>query len=269
MVRIQTGQPMLTTVRNRNKFGCFKIYNMRFEEYIKRDEISQPRTPNEYVDWFEGKLKITKERREDLKTQNILHEGIAKYFYEELFPLYRLLQNKSKTWEGSRFIPVIGNQNFDVKVDSDRKNVPQYIEIVVADRDEAENARMEYFLAHGSVNSIGDVLIERNKKLGKKITVDEEAYSSEEINRRTKNRISGLIVKKMAVKKRPNNTALLVFFDDYTAFRYDLDKSKSEMDKFLNSINIQWQSQYLALYIVGASGKGFWEKNSRGNYGKN
>jgi hypothetical protein len=260
---------LLTTIRNSNKAGYFKIYNMRFEEYIKKDEISQPRTPDEYIDWFEGKLKITKERREDLKTQNILHKGIAKYFYEELFPLYRLLQNKSKTWKESRFTPVIGNQNFDVKVDPTRKNIPQYLEIVVADRDEVENARMEYFLAHASVNSIGDVVIERNKKLGKIITVDEEAHSSDEMNRRTKNRISKLIIKKMSVPKRPNNTALLLFFDDYTAFRYDLEKSKAEMDKFLASLKIDWQNQYLALYVIGASGKSFWEKNKTENYGEN
>lgn len=97
---------------------------MRFEKYIKKEEISQPRTPGEYIDWFERKLKITKKRREDLKIQNILHKGIAKYFYEELFLLYRLLQNKSKTWQGSSFTPIIGNQNFDVKVDSARKNIP-------------------------------------------------------------------------------------------------------------------------------------------------
>ena len=238
---------------------------MKFENYINKKEISIPRTPKEYILWFEGKLRITKERREEFKTQNILHKGIAKYFYEEMFPLYRLLQNKSKTWERSRFSPVIGNQNFDVKVDSNRKDIPQYVEIVVADRDESENAKMEYFLAHGSVNSIGNVSIERNKRLGKKITVDEEAHSSEEINRRVKDRINSLINKKIMVKERPDNTALLVFFDDYTAFRYDLNKSKSEMEEFLNSIDIPWRDQYSALYIVGASGKSFWGKNGRGN----
>ena len=238
---------------------------VKFENYINKEEISIPRTPKEYILWFEGKLKITKERREELKTQNILHKGIAKYFYEELFPLYRLIQNKSTIWGNAKFISIVGNQNFDVKVNSDRHDMPEYIEIVVADRDELEHARMEYFLSQGQVNMIGDVLIERNKTLGKKIIVDEEAHSSEEINRKVKDRINSLINKKIMVKERPDKTALLVFFDDYTAFRYDLNKSKSEMDEFLNLIDMPWRGRYSALYIVGASGKSFWERNSRGN----
>ncbi|MBU4377427.1 MAG: hypothetical protein KKD29_08175 [Candidatus Omnitrophica bacterium] len=238
---------------------------MRFEEYIKEDEISQPRTPKEFNDWFGKKLEITKELREELKTQNILHQGVAKIFYEELFPLYRLLQNKLEEWKDVRFKPIIGCQNYDVRVESKANDIPQYIEITIADRNEIEHARMEYFLSHGHVNMIGDVSIERDKKLGKKVTVDEEACSSEEINQKIKGRIRELIDKKMAVKERLNNTALLVFFDDYTAFRYDIDKSKLEMRTFLDALNIQWQSRYLALYVVGASGKGFWENNSRGN----
>ena len=113
---------------------------------------------------------------------------------------------------------------------------------------------MEYFLSHGHVNMIGDILIKRDKKLGKKVTVDEEAHSSEEINRKIKNRISELLAKKMAVKERPNSTALLVFFDDYTAFRYDRCSSKSEMNTFLDSINIEWWNRYSAFYVVGVSG---------------
>ncbi|MGD0336954.1 MAG: hypothetical protein ABSB18_07675 [Candidatus Omnitrophota bacterium] len=232
----------------------------KLENYINAEEISLPRTPNEYILWFEEKLKITKERREELKMQNILHKGIAKYFYEELFPLYRLLQNKSKTWEKTKFSPIVGNQNFDVRVNPDRDDIPQYIEIVVADRNESEHARMEYFLAHGFVNSIGDVSITRDKRNGKKISVDEEAHSSEEINQRVKDRISELINKKITVRERPDNTALLVFFDDYTAFRYDMGSSKLEMSTFLDTLNIQRQIRYLALYVVGASGQSFYER---------
>jgi len=166
-----------------------------------------------------------------------------------------------KHGRGPRFTSVIGNQNFDVKVDSDRNNIPQYIEIVVANRDEAENAGMECFLAHGAVNSIGNVSIERNKQLGKKITVDEEAHSSEEINRRIKDRIHNLINNKIMVRERPDNTALLVFFDDYTAFRYDRCSSKSEMNTCLDSIKIEWQKRYSALYVVGAFGSFYERKN--------
>ena len=52
------------------------------ESYVSEVEISQLRTLEEFIEWFEQKLEITKEHREELKKQNILHEGIAKIFYE-------------------------------------------------------------------------------------------------------------------------------------------------------------------------------------------
>jgi len=232
---------------------------VKLENYINAEEISTPRTPNEYILWFEKKLKITKTLREELKSQNILHQGIAKIFYEELFPLYRLLQNKLQEWKNARFTPIIGNQNYDVEVKTENNRTPQYIEIVIANMNEIEHARMEYFLENGHVSMVGGVSIERNRRLGKKITVEEEAHSSEEINRKVKDRINSLINKKIMVKERPNNTALLVFFDDYTSFRYDICSSKSEMNTFLDSIKIEWQNRYSALYIVGASGS-FYER---------
>lgn len=58
----------------------------KLENYINKEEIFQPRTPKEYVLWFEGKLKIIKERGKELKKQILLHEGVSKYFHEELFP---------------------------------------------------------------------------------------------------------------------------------------------------------------------------------------
>lgn len=233
---------------------------VKLENYINKEEISIPRTPKEYILWFEEKLKITKALKEELKMQNILHRGIAKIFYEELLPLYRLLQNKHTEWGNARFIPIIGNQNYDIEVKTKSNSISRYIEITVANMHEKEHARDEYFLEHGCVNAIGEVVIERDKQGGKKIAVQEEARPHREINQEIKKRIIELITKKMAVAKRPNNTALLVFFVDYIAFRYDKSSSKSEMNTFLDSINTRWQNRYSALYVVGASGS-FYERH--------
>jgi hypothetical protein len=94
----------------------------KLEQYINEKEISRPRTAEDFIFWFEKKLEITKERKTELKRQNLLHKGISKIFYEELFPLYRLLQNKVEDWKKEKFMLVIGNQNYDVKVQTDRKD---------------------------------------------------------------------------------------------------------------------------------------------------
>ena len=231
---------------------------MKLEEYINKDEISQLRTPQEYVNWFEKKLAITKKLKEELGIQNLLHKGIAKDFYEELFPLYRLLQNKLKEWKGMKFKPVIGgHKSYDVEVSNCKKDSPSYIEITVTDFDEAEKARMEYLL-----NNVlaGNVLIKRDEKTGKKISViDNEAHRCEEINQKFEKRIVKRINHKM-MKNPPPNTALLVNFDDYIAFCYDKANSKIKMNSFLDSITIQWQNKFVALYIAGDSGKSFYER---------
>jgi len=212
-------------------------YTEKLENYINVQEISQPRTPAEYILWFEEKLKINRELKEELREQMLLRKGkMSEYFYNELFPLWRLLQNKREDWEQVKFVPIIGDQNFDVEVRTDRKDVPKYIEISNADMNTEEYAINRQLFNHRYAN-IGSV-------------------SRESI----KNKIKEAIDRKMHVAARPDNTALLVYFNDYTAFRYDDNNAKYEMSIFLDSIDIVLQNRYIALYVVGASGQSFYER---------
>ena len=70
---------------------------------------------------------------------------------------------------------------------------------------------------------------------------------------------------KIKVIARPDSTALLVYFNDYTAFRYDEEMSRQEMNIFVDSINFPWSDRYVALYLVGASGKSFYERLQSNN----
>ncbi len=46
--------------------------NLMLERYLTESEISQSRTLKDFIEWFDQKLAITKEHREELKKQNIL-----------------------------------------------------------------------------------------------------------------------------------------------------------------------------------------------------
>ena len=125
----------------------------RFENYINEQEISQPRTPAEFISWFEEKLEINRKRREELRKQMLLREGdMSEYFYNELLPLYCLLKNKSEDWKEVNFLPIKGSQNFDVKVQTDRKDVPKYIEITNAYMNKEEYAINSELFIHRHVN---------------------------------------------------------------------------------------------------------------------
>lgn len=235
----------------------------KLEQYINKDEVSQPRTPEEYILWFEEKLEIIKAKREGLKKQILLHEGISKYFHEELFPLYRLLQYKCKDWTGAKFSPVKGNQNYDVKIESNKEGIPKYIEITTAEFNEDEHNRMEYFSNSGHVDLLGKVSSEGTQKTGKQISIEEVGFVDEElVSQLTKDRIKEAIKRKIYVTARPDHTALLLSFDDYIHFRYDDDRSKGKMNAFLDSNDVPWGDRYTTLYLVGASGKSFYERLS-------
>jgi len=213
----------------------------KLENYISKEEISQPRSPKDFIDWFEEKLEITKKLREKLEMQNILHRGRAKIFYEELFPLYRLLQNKRKDWRSAKLTPIIGNQNYDVEVKTCRTDVPKYIEITITDMDEKAIARWKSF-ASGQ----GDTGL---------------SGFADELYRQGIDKIKRAIEQKVKKGKRPDNTALLVYIDDYEIFPYFKEEPKKEIDSFLCLLDIQWQSKFKFLYLVGISGNSFWERH--------
>lgn len=228
------------------------------EKYLSETEVSQTRTLKDFIKWFDQKLAITKEHMEELKKQNILHEGIAKNFYEELFPLYRLVQHKKEEWGDVKITYSLGNQNFDVKLESSNETIPKYIEITQVDRDEEEHLRMLRFLEQGSVTTTGKVTKVGTKKTGLQILVEDELGEGNKSISEKINLIQKAIDRKTKVMERPDMAALLVYFDDY--LKYPRGKGQKEIDAFLSQ-NESWKRQYVRLFVVSASGELFWEKN--------
>jgi len=226
------------------------------EEIIKIEEICSSRTPTQFLEWFEDKLREIKET-DVINDQVILREGIAKFLYEEVFPLYRLLQNKKDAWRDLKFKNVYGDQPFDVEIIGSKKNeFPSFLEITIAEKYE-DHLRMRYFTEHGHVCMTGPVEYTGTKKTGLNISVPSEMGDLAEINRGKKDLIRNRIAQKTS-KAYPENTGLLVYFDDGVAFsRY---KDKAIMDGFLDELDVGWTDKFSALYLVGASGNQIWER---------
>ncbi|MBU2101989.1 MAG: hypothetical protein KKF80_01190, partial [Candidatus Omnitrophica bacterium] len=182
----------------------------------------------------------------------------AKKFYEELFPFYRLAQRKSEEWGDVKVTCVLGNQNFDVRLESSDNSIPRHIEITQADRDEEEHLRMLYFLEHSSVTMIGKVTKVGTKRTGLQILVKDEAGEGNKSILEKIGLIQKAIDRKIKVTQRPDMTALLVYFNDY--LKYPRGKGQNELDAFLSE-NESWKPQYVRLFVVSASGELFWEKS--------
>jgi hypothetical protein len=226
------------------------------EEIITIEEICSPRTPAQFLEWFEDKLREMKET-EGINDQVILREGIANFFYKEVFPLYRLLQNKKDAWRDLKFKNVYGDQPFDVEIFGSKENeLPSFLEITIAEKYE-DHLRRRYFTEHGHVCMTGPVGYTGTKKTGLNISVANEVGDLVEMNQEKKDLIRNRIAQKTS-KAYPKNTGLLVYFDDYVAFsRY---KDKAIMEGFLDELDVDWTDKFSALYLVGASGNQMWER---------
>jgi len=223
---------------------------------ITLQEIELFRTPPEFITWFDEYLEKTR-LDQRYKKEILLHEGIAKVVYEEVFPLYRFLQVFGGVWSDLRFRNVIGNQNYDVEIQGGAPLPFRFLEISVADMNHEENLRMQYFLEHGSVPAIGQVTFTGNKRKGMNIEVSNDARQHTEVNNEKKVGIRTSIEQKSSMNY-PAETALLIYFDDYVAFSDDGDNQDTL--EFIDDLEAEWESVFSKIYFVGASGRRGWTK---------
>lgn len=218
-----------------------------FKNLLK--ETSNPRTPDEFICWFKGIEDALEEYHQGLENEKagrkfrnesrIRRGRNIKFYYEELWPLFRLLEHKKKEWQNIKVTPIRGNQNFDVLIESSDFSIPNYLEITLANFDKSTHQKMLILNQRGRVNAL-------EKGLNTRKTIVDSAIK----------KIEARILDK-SQKQRPPRTALLVFFDDYLK-PFEEKESKIEMNDFKKSL-MTWRNQYTHLFIVGTSGKRFWE----------
>lgn len=226
------------------------------ERLITPEEIAQDRSPAEFVAWFERFLEKTRSDR-SCRQEILLRQGLAKPVYEEAFPLYRLLAVKQAAWSGRRFRNVLGNQPYDVLVTPPIAGAFSFLEITTADNDQAEAVRMEVFVEKGTVSAISPVTWTGTKRTGRTVEISEDMQLHSDTVKRKRDQIVAAIERK-SQRDYPAGTALLVYFDDYTAFADPDDHPV--MAEVLSATREVWRRKFCSLYIIGASGRRLWEE---------
>lgn len=227
----------------------------RLEDVVALAEIERDRTPAEFVEWC-GTFLDTHGRDRSFRRQILMREGIAKPLYEEVFPLFRLLAHKESEWAGHRFRNVLGNQPYDVTVTPPIDGAISHLEITVADKDRDEALRMEYFSSHSSVSALGPVRLSGGRRDGRRIEVENVAMMHSDVVAAKRAALSAAITRK-AANDYGGGTGLLVYFDDAIAFA-DTEDARVMVD-LLAAARSVWMPRFAALFVVGSSGKRFWE----------
>ena len=192
-------------------------------ESISEEDLQIPRSAADFRSFVEeaiGRMGSTREGKELIR----LKKGIAKQLVEEALPLCLLCDSYFKTDPMVTVKHVLGNQNYDAII-TDKRPQPapfRYLEITQAHEGENEHLRMLALQRDGHVNVLGNVRKKGTKRTGITVEVKNEAKQHNEVLAIELERIKEAVNRKVG-KPYPQNSGLLVVFDDYIAIKDEDD----------------------------------------------
>lgn len=225
---------------------------------LDKEDMERERTPEELAAWWDKKNREFADSKAG-HNYALLRNGLAKKFYEEIYPLNLLANILFPGRSDIKCIPNLGNDNFDAII-CDYSKSPNFdlkVEFTHAIDGRDENLRMEYLIEHGHVSPIGPLSFTGTKKTGHKISVEFEMVSH---NALLDNNFA-LIKNRAEQKSRPKNYGkdhiLVITIDDYIAPRYGSQEDIETLNKFIKTNVINLPLDFDKLYILGFSGKTF------------
>ena len=216
-------------------------------EDISREELTKKRTPSELMSWVEWKREQIAST-EDGERALILHEGLAKQFKEEVYPLAIFGQRKFGNTDQILMQPIIGKRYDAVVTDLRSNRVSQsYIEITQSHEGENDYLRRlvlsrQGFVFYGPPNKKG------TKKTGLQVSIPAKAFELGEVAEGELKRILEAARRKEA-KDYPINTSLIIFFNDNLTFRQAVDDN--QLDTFVKKNILSLDLRFSTLYLVG------------------
>jgi len=144
---------------------------------LTKEECMQERVPDQLYAWLFEKIGLfhsLTRGNPKLERKLLLHEGLFKQFYEEMYPLALFAKNRygRRTDVLVKWIP--GSQHYDAVVSNEDED-RLFVEITQTCFDRKEGWRMEYLLQRGRkdlVSLTGKVKCEGTKTTGHRISVE-------------------------------------------------------------------------------------------------
>jgi hypothetical protein len=89
------------------------------KEFVTVEELTEKRTPQQLVEWFNYKLEEVSQKDGGKKALR-MRKGLCKQFIEEIYPLSIFAGFEFGDRSDILLQPVIGNQNYDVLIFADQ-----------------------------------------------------------------------------------------------------------------------------------------------------
>jgi len=225
---------------------------------LTREDIEKERTPEELSLWWEKKNREFDNSPESHKYA-LLKIGLAKKFYDEIFPLNLLANILYKGRSDIGCIPNLSNDNFDAII-RDYSQLPPFdlkVEFTYAINGHDDHLRMKYLIEHGHVSLAGPCSHTGTERTGHKVTIDKYIVASHYDSLKKNYELIKERAENKCKKQYGKEHILVIIIEDYLPPRYDNQEEIDALDEFIKSNIINLPLDFGELYILGISGKTF------------
>ena len=222
---------------------------------IRRDDCEVARTAEELIAWIES----VHAQFDETRNYAWIEKGLIKPFYEEIVPLGDLARHKYLGRPGFYLRPKIGDQDYDAEI-IDRSSGDEKIarvEFTSAYRDPDLALRLEYLAQHGDVYMTGYVGRNGTKASGGQVYVVPEFEDHQILLDKMLDSIKARVANKLGKPYAANTILAVVFGDSILNRETDLPLLYPRFCDIM--LSQQALSKFSAVFILGASGKTFFE----------
>jgi hypothetical protein len=212
------------------------------------ETLEEWHTAATYLPWVKCLINRVKSESDGLERIRLRRE-LAKELMCEAFPIGLLAASYFKASDQVRIRLKVGNQNFDALVEDKRStsSFVEHIEVTLAGDGEEDYLRMFVLHEHGQVSGLGRLTKTGTCRTVRKVRVANEMVSQEEVLAKEKERLTRAIERKLR-KPYPDNTLLLIAFDDTIAF--NRSDSISNLETVLSNYKLRLQA-FHSVALVG------------------
>lgn len=219
---------------------------------VRREDCEVARTAEELIAWIESV-------EDQFRADNRIEKRLTKAFFEEIRPLGDLARHKYLGRHGLCLRPKIGDQDYDAEI-IDRSSGDEKIarvEFVSTYRDHDLALRLEHLGQHGDVFMTGPPAWRNGTKAsGGQVHVVPEFVDHQTILDDLVATMEARVAKKLGMTYTAN-TILAVVFDN-SILNHEKDLPQLQLF-FRDTLSKQALGKFCGLFILGASGRTFWE----------
>jgi hypothetical protein len=227
-------------------------------KYLNKDEYEKKRTPSELNKWVQEISSLIGKMKKN-ERYKLLEGKLGKKFDSELIPLNLFVQHDFRNRNDIRVEPLSGNESVDARIYQKEGKELLYEVQITESVDEEQWPLRKRMRRDESFYTVTSKIKEVKTLKGRILMDTDETITKVE---HVENILQRLDKKFDKMTACDTQTLLLLYFDDYIAFRPDDERTEEERVSLATEISKRIHSKEPnidKLVLVGWTGKSFYE----------